>query len=65
MELIKGILLIMHQLQDEELVLFRGMIKLEFYEKAKELNNYFKKEFVRLIENEQQKELHVKVWPYQ
>ena len=55
----------MHQLQDEELVLFRGMIKLEFYEKAKELNNYFKKEFVRLIENEQQKELHVKVWPYQ
>lgn len=38
MELIEGILLIMHQLQDEEMVPFKGMVKPEFYEKAKKLN---------------------------
>lgn len=65
MELIEGTLSIIHQLQDEGLVPFGGMVKPEFYEKAKELNNYFKEEFVGLAENERQKELHAKVWPYQ
>lgn len=64
MELIKGILSIMRQLQDEGMVPFGGMVKPEFYEKTKELNDHFKEEFDGLAEDERQKELHAKVWPY-
>jgi len=35
------------------------------YQRVMELNNLFKSEYVGLAENEQQRELHAKVWPYQ
>ena len=65
MELIEGILSTMHQLQDEGMVPFGGMVKRELYEKVKGLNNHFKEEFVGLAEDERQKVLYAKVWPYQ
>lgn len=49
MELIEGILSIMHQLQDGGMVPCGGMVKSEFYEMAKELNNHFKEEFIGLL----------------
>ena len=52
MELIEGILSVMHQLQDEVLVPFGGMVKPEFYEKVKKLNNHFKEESIGLAEDE-------------
>ncbi|KAE8389535.1 kinase-like domain-containing protein [Aspergillus alliaceus] len=39
MELIKGISAVMHQLQDEGLIPLGGMVRPQYYERAKELNN--------------------------
>lgn len=64
MELIEGISSIMQQLDDQGLIPFGGMVRPEFFEYAKKLNDVSKQEFVDLAENEAQRKLHEKVWPY-
>ncbi|KAH8434939.1 uncharacterized protein LDX57_012571 [Aspergillus melleus] len=65
MELLEGISDIMHQLQDEGLIPLGGMVRPEYYEHAKKVNNIFKDRFVELAENDERRELHRKVWPYE
>lgn len=65
MDLLEGISTILHQLQDDGLIPLGGMVRPEYYDRAMELNNYFRHEFIDLAENEHQRELHAKVWPYQ
>lgn len=64
MNMLEGISEILQQLQDDEVIPLGGMVLPEVYQRAVELSNFFKHEFVRLAENEQQRELHAKVWPY-
>lgn len=65
MSLVEGISAVMHELQDTGLIPLGSMVCREYYERAMELNNRFKGEFINLAENERQRELHAKVWPYQ
>ena len=64
LDLVEGISAIMHQLQDEGLLSLGGMVRQEYYERAKEFNTHFKNEFVELAANEHERELHAKLWPY-
>lgn len=65
MELTKSISAIMQQFDDGGLIPHGGMVRPEYYDRARELSHHFKQEFVKLAEGEKQKELHGKVWPYQ
>ncbi|OJJ41995.1 hypothetical protein ASPZODRAFT_137588 [Penicilliopsis zonata CBS 506.65] len=65
MSLVEGISAVLHELQDTGLIPLGGMVRREYYERAVELNNLFQREFIDLAENERQRELHTKVWPYQ
>lgn len=65
MELVEGVSMILHQLQEDGLISLGGMVSPERYEDARKWNNYFKQEFINLAEDEKQRELHAKVWPYQ
>jgi len=65
MELIEGLGMILHQLIDEGPIPLGGMVPREHYEKARALHAQFKQIFVDLGEDESQKKLHSKVWPYQ
>ncbi|KAJ6037898.1 hypothetical protein N7460_007669 [Penicillium canescens] len=65
MNMLEGISEILQQLQDDDVIPLGGMVHPEVYQRAVELSNFFKYEFVGLAENEQQRELHAKVWPYQ
>ena len=64
-ELISGISGIVSQLDEQGLIPIGGMVPAEEYDHARMVSEYFKKEFVDLAENEQKRELHAKVWPYQ
>ncbi|ODM19841.1 hypothetical protein SI65_04827 [Aspergillus cristatus] len=61
MELIEGVSSIVQQLQDEGLIPLGVMVRPD----ARDVNDHFKKEFMDLAEDERQRELHAKVWPYQ
>lgn len=65
MDLVEGSSAILHELQDTGLIPLGGMVRREYYERAVELNSRFKREFIDLADNERQRELHAKVWPYQ
>lgn len=65
MEIIQGLSTAMHQLQDENIIPLGDMVRREDYEQAQQLNRQFKKMFVELAEDDRQRELHSKVWPYQ
>lgn len=64
-EYIEGLSVVMRQLEDEGYIPLGGMVRPQYYEHARKANEYFKQEFVDLAENESQKEMHAKVWPYQ
>ncbi|KAF7157478.1 hypothetical protein CNMCM5623_001739 [Aspergillus felis] len=64
MELIEGVSMILHQLQDDGLISLGGVVSPERYEDARKWNEYFKQEFIMLAEDEKQRELHANVWPY-
>ncbi|KAE8423663.1 kinase-like domain-containing protein [Aspergillus pseudocaelatus] len=64
MELIEGVSGIMHQLQDEGLIPLGGMVRRQYFEHAKEVNDILRQKFVDLAENDKQRELHGKIWPY-
>ncbi|PTU18712.1 hypothetical protein P175DRAFT_0442082, partial [Aspergillus ochraceoroseus IBT 24754] len=64
MELIEEVSGIMHQLQDEGLIPLGGMVRRQDYEHAKGVNDILKQKFVDLAENDEQRELHGKIWPY-
>lgn len=65
MELIEGVSAVMRQLDDASLIPFGGMVRREDYERARQVSNHFKQEFVELAEDDRQRELHARVWPYQ
>lgn len=65
MDLVEGISAILHELQDTGLIPLGGIVRREYYERAVDLNNRFKREFIDLADNERQRELYAKVWPYQ
>jgi hypothetical protein len=64
LELIEGVSMILHQLHDSGLISLGGMVPPGQYEDARKWNDYFKQEFINLAEDEEQRELHAKVWPY-
>lgn len=61
----EGISTVLREMQDTGLIPLGGMVRREYYERAMELNDRFKREFIDLAENERQRELHAKVWFYQ
>lgn len=63
--LVEGMSGIVHYLLDMVLNILGDMVRHERYERVKELNNRFKSIFVDLAENERQRGLHAKTWPYQ
>ena len=63
-DLVEGVSTIVQQLEEEGLIPIGGMIRPEEYEHARMVSSFFKKEFVDLAENDQQREIHAKVWPY-
>ena len=65
MELIEGLGSIMRQLDAENMIPLGGMVRYQNYERAQHVNDLFKKDFISLAEDEQQRNLHSKVWPYQ
>lgn len=65
MQMLKDIANILQQLQNEGLIPLGGIVHPEAYQRAMKLNDFFKSKFVALGENERQRELHAKVWPYQ
>ena len=65
MELLEGLGKIMHQLQDENMIPFGGMVQPEHYEQAKNMSNRFKEFFISLEEDDQQRTLYPQVCPYQ
>lgn len=65
MELIEGLGTIMHQLQDENLIPLGGMVRPEHHERAQDANNRYKEVFISLAEDENQRDVHSKIWPYQ
>lgn len=65
MDLIEGISSIMHQLQDEAMISLGGMVRPEDYERLTDFNRQCMNDFVELGEDDRQKALHAKVWPYQ
>jgi hypothetical protein len=56
--------MILHQLHDSGLISLGGMVPPERYEDARKWNDYFKQEFINLAEDEKQRVVHAKVWPY-
>jgi hypothetical protein len=64
MELLEGLSMVLRQLQTEGLIPLGGMIPSEQYENARRFSNYFKDEFLKLAENEEQKKVYAKLWPY-
>ncbi|KAI9747225.1 MAG: hypothetical protein M4579_007502 [Chaenotheca gracillima] len=65
LELIEDLGNVMHQLQDANWIPLGGMVRPEHYEKARHANKRFKEIFISLAENEEQRVLHAKVWPYE
>lgn len=65
MELLEGLGTIMRELEAANMIPLGGMVRPENYEHAQYVNNFFKEEFISLADNEHQKALHSKVWPYQ
>lgn len=65
MEIIEGLSTVMHQLQNENIIPLGGMVRRDDYKQAQELNRRFKRMFVDLAEDDHQRDLHSKVWPYQ
>lgn len=65
MENIEGFSMIVRQLDEGGYIPLGGMVRPQYYEHAREANEYCKQEFVDLAENESQKEMHAKAWPYQ
>ncbi|PYI01878.1 hypothetical protein BO78DRAFT_240590 [Aspergillus sclerotiicarbonarius CBS 121057] len=63
-DLIAGVSTIVEQLEEEGLISIGGMVRPDEYDHARMVSNYFKKEFMDLAENDQQREIHAKVWPY-
>lgn len=64
MDLIEGISSIMYQLQDEAMIALGGMVRPDDYERLREFNKRSMKDFIDLGEDDRQKALHAKVWPY-
>jgi hypothetical protein len=64
MDLIEGISSIMYQLQDEAMIALGGMVRPVDYERLREFNERSMKDFIALGEDDRQKALHAKVWPY-
>lgn len=65
MELIEGLEDIMYLRQEENLISLGGVVRPEHYEQAQCTNIRFKEMFISSAENEQQRALHERVWPYQ
>lgn len=64
MELLESISTILHELQEGCLIPIGGMVRPEYHERARQLNNIYKHEFINLAEDDRQRILHEKVWPY-
>jgi len=65
MELLHGLGTILHQLNDECLIPLGGMVPSESFEAVQKTNTHFMELFVDPAEDEAQKALHAKLWPYQ
>jgi hypothetical protein len=64
MELVEGLSLVLRQLQKEGLIPLGGMVPREQYENARRWSKYFKDEFLILAEDEEQRKMYSKLWPY-
>ena len=46
------------------LVPFGGLVRAEYFEHTRHLNEQYTAEFISLAENEDQMDFHLKIWPY-
>ena len=65
MELLDGLRSVLHQLHDEGLIPLGGTVPREKFETAQTVNAFYKNAFTDLGENDEQKDQHSRVWPYQ
>ncbi|KAJ0423313.1 kinase-like domain-containing protein [Aspergillus carlsbadensis] len=64
MELREGLSMVLRQVETEGLIPLGGMIPRKQYENARRVSNYFKDEFLKLAEDEEQRKKYAKLWPY-
>jgi hypothetical protein len=63
MDVVEGISTLLHELQDTGLIPLGGMVRREYYEHAMGLNDYSRRLFIDVAENERQREVHKKYGP--
>jgi flavoprotein len=61
MELMEEIKLILHRMAVEHMISLGGMVRLEYYEQAQEIETHFKEKFLSLSKDEKEKP-YVRVW---
>ncbi|TVY51693.1 Altered inheritance of mitochondria protein 9, mitochondrial, partial [Lachnellula cervina] len=64
MEVLEELGTVLHLLQDQNLISVGGRVLREDYEGARAVNRHVKKMFVDMAEDEQQRTLFEKIWPY-
>jgi hypothetical protein len=64
MELLEELGTVLHLLQDQNLISVGGMVLREDYKRAEAVNNHVKKMFMDIGEDDQEKALYGKIWPY-
>jgi hypothetical protein len=64
MELLEGLGEVLHQLQNDNLIPLRGMVRRGYYEQALHINRTVKNMFVHMADSDSQRILYSRVWPY-
>lgn len=65
MDILEDLGIVIHQLNDDDLIPLGGRVPREYFEKAQAINNNAKSLLAAMEQDEQQKALYIKSWPYQ
>jgi hypothetical protein len=64
MELLEDLGTVSHLLQDQNLISVGGRVLREDYERAQAVNTRVKEMLMEMVEDEEEKALYEKLWPY-
>lgn len=65
MELLEDLSTVLHLLQEQNLISVGGMVRRELYEQALSVNKNVKKMLMDMVEDDEEKALCEKIWPYE
>jgi hypothetical protein len=65
MELLEDLSTVLHLLQEQNLISVGGMVRRELYERALSVNKNVKKMWMDMVEDDEDKALCEKIWPYE